>query len=557
MLMYFGTGICSVTVMIQDDKFLRKLWVGATRLAKHRAMTLCLIGFLSFGGSWLWAIARGMPVPQIQDEFSYLLAGDTFAHGRLTNPTPPLWEHFETYHELMRPTYMSKYPPAQGFFIALGNILFKSSIHGVWLSAALMCMAVTWMLYAWVAPAWALLGGLLTVMQFGIFTYWTQSYWGGAVAALAGAMMGGALPRICQYQRLRDVLWFGLGFMLTVNSRPLEGVLLGLPMMALLLPWRLKQGMFAMPRFFTKVLVPLCCVLLMNIGFFLFYNKSVTGDSLMPPHRLYAKQYTSLPIFTFQPLGQPVTFNHKVMEDFDNRWGMAYFNQKKTLNGALSMAKDESLRIARFFVGYPLGIVAMMSLLFLLMKRRRMLWRVLLAGSMLVFIVGATYCRVKAHYYASLTGMVVLAMAIGLRALFFLKNRYGYLGRIILVIVIGYQVLLDIDKSPVFPKASSWGVLISGPFSIMDPLPLNFSREDFRKYLLRQPGRHLVLVQYAPNYYDLREWVYNNADLEQSRIIWARSINKEKDDKLIEYFKGRTVWTIQLQRIKEFRYDAR
>ena len=62
------------------------------------------------------------PSPDIHDEFSYLLASDTFAHGRLTNPTPPVWHHFEQFYVVVQPTLASKYGIAQSLFMALGSV---------------------------------------------------------------------------------------------------------------------------------------------------------------------------------------------------------------------------------------------------------------------------------------------------------------------------------------------------------------------------------------------------------------------------------------------------
>src|SRR5262249_5324471 len=79
--------------------------------------------------------------PHTHDEYSYVLAADTFLEGRLTNPPHPYWRFFDTMQVLQQPTYASKYPPGQGMAIALGEWLTGSSHLGIWLSVSAMCVA--------------------------------------------------------------------------------------------------------------------------------------------------------------------------------------------------------------------------------------------------------------------------------------------------------------------------------------------------------------------------------------------------------------------------------
>ena len=176
-----------------------------------------------------------IPLPFVHDDFSFLLAADTFLHGRLANPTPVMWMHFETFHVTMLPTYASMYFPGVGLVLAGGKLLLGNPWYGLLVATSLMCASICWMLQAWLPPTWALLGGFLAVLRLGLFSYWINTYTGGgSIAALGGALILGALPRFLRTARPRYVWLIAVGVVLVAFTRPYEGTLLCLPVLAVL-----------------------------------------------------------------------------------------------------------------------------------------------------------------------------------------------------------------------------------------------------------------------------------------------------------------------------------
>lgn len=504
---------------------------------------IILVGLLSLAGNWAVSCYQGIPVAYLHDEFSYLLAADTFAHGRITNPPHPLWQHFETFHELMQPTYMSKYPPGQGFFMAVGQVLGGHPIYGVWLSAALMCMAVCWMLYAWVPSRWAFIGGLVSVLQFGVFTYWTQSYWGGAVAALGGALVFGAAPRVLKYQRTRDVIWLGLGIAVLANTRPFEGIIIGLLMACLVLPGNIK---------WKNIIWPFILVLSLTAFGMGAYNKAVTGRASLFPYSLYLNTQMAVPLFIWEPLRPMPAFKHQEMRDLETALNNGYYRQKRTWQGFISDESLDAYRVFMFYFGYILALPILFFLPRHLSQQRRGVKFILVAALLLLTCAVTTY-RAQAHYYAPFTGLAVLLVVLGLRSL---RGLFKQKTVSIVYALLAVQLLINGSLGPPSLKFESYGSIAHGVG--LDTSRL-YSREEFKDALMRMGGKHLVLINYAPHRLILNDWAFNGADIDGQQIVWARSMDAKQDAGLIDYFKDRRVWRVTLNReiSPDKRYDER
>jgi hypothetical protein len=502
----------------------------SARLAERRGLAILSIALVTILVRVSLLGFLSVPAPRVHDEFSYLLAADTFAHGRLTNPPHPMWLFFETIHVNQQPTYMSKYPPAQGAVLALGQLLGHPWI-GVLLSAAAMCAAILWMLQGWFPPRWALLGSVLVLLRLAIFSYWINSYWGGAVAAIGGALVVGALPRIVKFQRWRDALLLGLGAAILANSRPLEGAILCLPVALVLLGWLLRNFRSNWRRALSQLLLPLGIASLLCAAFMAYYNWRGTGNPLVFPYQVNERTYFSTPTLLWEKPRPPLHYRNAQLEAYYNLWAREYWckNRMDRLSHATRHVSLIALKLVYFFL-WPELCLAFFALPWLLRDRRvRILIALILVCSLGFLLVP----WVEAHYAAPMTAALFALVVQGLRHV----RRWRQAGRPVGIGLSRAVVLAAFVFAPLHHR--------SGTFEPeTDQRPKIEQRAAFLARLKAMAGEHLVLVRYAPVSTG-GEWVYNDADINHAKVVWAREIPGLNMRALLDYFRGRRVWLAQ------------
>ena len=397
---------------------------GLARAARFRRLSVAAVGLLAMAGSAAVALSTHIAEPHVHDEFSYLLASDTFAHGRMTNPPHPMWVHFESFHIIQQPTYASKYPPAQGLALALGQSVGGHPIVGVWISIGLACAAIYWMLLAWLPPKWALLGGLIAVARIGVFTYWSNSYWGGAVAALGGALMFGALRRTIRRPRVWDSLLMGVGLALLANSRPFEGLVVSVPALLVLTTWMLSKRGPPRSVWVRRVALPILAVLACTAGGMGLYNFRVTGHALQMPYQVHEAAYISTPLFLWQRPKPVPRYRHEVMREFNATFLAGYW-EERSLSGFTRETIQKVRGLLFFFLGR--GLLAAFLLLPWVLRNRWMRYALLTC----IWFGGAILMEVffNEHYAAPIAALIYVLLIQSMRHLRLWRWRGRPIGR--------------------------------------------------------------------------------------------------------------------------------
>jgi hypothetical protein len=515
-----------------------------TQLARRRRLAVVVVGATAFLLRLALLPLSPIPQPFTPDDFSFLLSADTFASARLANPTPAMWTHFESIHITMIPTYASMYFPAQGLVLAAGKVLTGQPWFGLLCVTALMCAAICWMLQAWLPPGWALLGGVLAILRLGLFSYWINTYTGGAsVAALGGALVLGAFPRLTRTTRLRDGLLLAAGIGILLISRPYEGLLLCLPVAVALGRWSLTGKRRPSPQILLRrAALPLALIVAAG-AWMAYYDLKAFGNPLTPPYTLNRAQYAIEPYWMWQPPKPEPAYRHNGMRDFYVKFELPVVTEYRTPGGFVKQNLFKPFHTLEFFTFF-----ALLPPLFML-RRVFLDWRTRFLVLCVAVLTAGMFLEIVLlpHYLAPFTAAFY---AIGLQCMRHLRLWHPE-AKPVGTAMVRFIVLTCIAMAAL----RAWAAPLHLALSDWPPSEwtanwygsdqLGALRAQVQAGLQQLPGKQLAIVRYAPSHNPVCEWVYNAADIDNSKVVWAREMDTADNLDLIHYYKDRKVWLIQ------------
>ena len=517
--------------------------------ASHRNLAIVGIFFLTFGARLLVLPVFHVPSPKITDEFSQVLAADTYAHGRVTNPTHPMWFYFETFMENQRPTYHSMYPPGTGLFLAFGQLLTGQPWFGMLFSVAAAAAAMCWMLQGWVPPRWALWGALVFVL-LAAKNQLTETYLGEGIAILGGALVLGAVPRIIKRPNYLSSACLGVGIALLATTRPYEGsIIVGTVGLGAIF-WAFQQRL-AISTLLKKVALPVALILLPVFAAVGYLNFRATGRPLLAPYQLnLVQQHITRPLIWQRPANPFPAYDHAEMAAFYQQWEVTWWNAIRQFPRGIALFLINKAQVFYGSLVWPIAVVVLIGAFQLLKDPKRRF----VPLAFVAFVLGQQLVmyQLLPWYLGPAWGVVILLAVFGVRHLALWGRRADQ----------GLRFLGS--RGPRFHRGlriSQWaavtipaGVLlwviivsISLGYAALHPYPETYSsaRQQLLVGFNAVPGKHLVIVRYSRSHIPFEEWVENRADIDSAKVVWARNVPARGDADLLDYFRERTVWVLE------------
>jgi hypothetical protein len=510
-------------------------WLERTglKLAEKTWLSMALLAILPVALRLILLPDHRIPSPDIYDEFGHLFVADTLRHFRFANPSHPLHQFFETFFILQQPTYSSIYPLGQGIMLAIGQAVFGTPWAGVVFSTAAFCSLCYWMLRAWVTPGWALIGGLLAIFEFGPLSGWMNNYWGGAFGATLGCLVFGSLPRLMETGRKRYAILLAAGLGLHVLLRPYESLFLLIAVALYLLPALRRRE--DVKRLLRNAAPAIAASLLLALGITMLQNKSVTDSWTTLPYQLSQHQYGVPAGLTFQPNPTPHS-ELTPQQEMEYKSQLAFrSNAPETIDSYLERLRYR-IRYYRFFFLPPLYLAILAFLAAI--RNYRFVW---VCATIALFALGTNFFPAfQLHYVAAVTCLFVLVSVAGCRQI---SQWNPDAARLLVFLCVAHFTF--------------WYAmhLVDGQDFSMDARRyetwdgLNHCNPERRlvvnEKLAAIPGKLIVFVRYWPQHIFQEEWVYNEADIDHARVIWARDLGEPENKKLRDYYPDRAVWLLE------------
>jgi multisubunit Na+/H+ antiporter MnhB subunit len=296
-------------------------------------------------------------------------------------------------------------------------------------------------------------------------------------------------------------------------------------------------------RVWMRAALPLVIILALTTVMLGYYCWRTTKSAITPPYQVYEERYTSVPLMMWQHMRAQPHYRHSVLAKFEADQEATLYRSYFKLSGQLFRIYSAGV----FFFG-PILILPFLVLFVALQKnfsiaqiseRSRAL---LILGTF--FIVGTEASIFYNPHYSAPAASLILAMI--LTAIRRVRNwtLFGkFLSRAILV-GCGISFAVCSVAEPLHIPADHASTYYRFQFFRYKPRDW-FPRAKIEKLLEDTSGNHIVIVRYSPEHQPFPDWVYNRADIDRSRVIWARDMSPHENQELQNYYKDRVPWLLE------------
>jgi len=258
----------------------------------------------------------------------------------------------------------------------------------------------------------------------------------------------------------------------------------------------------------------------------LYYNWRGTGNALSMPYTVVHKTYSVAPLFVWQTRTPDPQYRHAIMKRFylESEPHYQAADTLVTWRGWLAI-EPSRLRMAKDLLFGNFFLLLCVPMVFYLSPPLRLLLAIL--GIFMVALALESWNQI--HYFGPVIGLAAVLKMNSLRWLSTLQLHQRRIGVALATGVILCSSVSLIQDSLVFPARDAFSQ----------------ERASIQRELESKEGSHVVLVRYADNHPPIQEWVYNRANIDASKVVWARQMSDIENRQLFDYFKGRKFWLLE------------